>query len=472
MTGMLRVISKRLSSLYRIKKGDKHLPENYRPISLTSVISKLLEHIICHTMLSHLENNNILTDLNHGFRSGYSCETQLLITADDLLKAQNNKSQVDLAILDFSKAFDTVPHDKLLHKLSSYGIKDPLLTWLTNFLTTRQMKVVLEGTQSEETHVDSGVPQGTVLGPLLFLIHINDLPTRVRSQVRLFADDCLLYRAIRNIKDHIQLQEDLKALEDWAKDWGMRFNAKKCYILSINNKTNHFYTLNNTTLKQVTSNPYLGITISQDLKWTEHISKITSKASSMLGLLRRNLKSCPLQCKRTAYLSLVRSTLEYGATVWNPYKEEDVKRLEKVQRRGARFITGDYKSTTTGCVTKMLADNDLQSLQERRKHLRLALLFKVINNKIPALPPTKFLTPKPPGRKVTAKTYKDHITTNIVSNHTHNNTIPYKIPQATTPQYKNSFFVKTVIDWNHLDNTTATSTNIETFRSRLVSMHY
>ena len=455
------------------KKGDKHLPENYRPISLTSVISKLLEHIICHSMLNHFDENNILTDLNHGFRSGYSCETQLLITANDLLQTQNKNQQTDLAILDFSKAFDTVPHNKLIHKLSSYGIQGPLLTWLTNFLTQRRMKVVLEGEHSEETDVKSGVPQGTVLGPLLFLVHINDLPTRVKSQVRLFADDCLLYRAIKSARDHITLQEDLLALQTWASDWGMRFNAKKCYILSINNKSSHFYTLNNTTLQQVTSNPYLGITISQDLKWSQHIAKTANKANSTLGLLRRNLKFCPKEAKRTAYLSMIRSTLEYGAVVWDPYKEEDIKRLERVQKRGVRFITGDYKSRTTGCVTEMLANEKLEPLKHRRRHLRLALLFKIIEEKIPALPPADFLTPKPQTRrKIKPTYYPDHVTTNIVTNQAHNNTRPYTVPRGRTDQYKHSFFVQTVLDWNHLDNTTVTCSTVEAFRSRLATTSY
>jgi len=211
------------------KKGDKHLTENYRPISLTSVISKLLEHIICRNLLDHLEKNNILTRLNHGFRSGHSCETQLLLTSNDLLKSYDAGTQVDIGILDFSKAFDTVPHDKLLYKLDRYGIKGSLHAWLTSFLTHRHMRVVLEGVPSEETPVISGVPQGTVLGPLLFLCHINDLPDRVKSQVRLFADECLIYREIKTPQDHIILQQDLYSLESWARSWGMSFNAMKCY---------------------------------------------------------------------------------------------------------------------------------------------------------------------------------------------------------------------------------------------------
>ncbi|KAL8561533.1 hypothetical protein ACOMHN_057227 [Nucella lapillus] len=137
------------------KKGDKHAAENYRPISLTSVINKLLEHIICRNILTHLEKHDILTNLNHGFRSGYSCDTQLLLTSHDLLQSYDHQRQVDVAILDFSKAFDTVPHKRLLHKLKSYGIRGSLHTWITNFLVHRKMSVVIEGDSSEETTVDS-----------------------------------------------------------------------------------------------------------------------------------------------------------------------------------------------------------------------------------------------------------------------------------------------------------------------------
>lgn len=151
--------------------------------------------------MCHLESNKILTDLNHGFRSGYSCETQLLTTSNDLYKNLEKGLQTDIIILDFSKAFDTCPHEELLYKLNNYGIDGKILRWLRTFLTRRSMKVVLNGEQSKQVPVLSGVPQGTVLGPLLFLCHINDLPSRVKSQVRLFADDCLLYRPIKNLED-------------------------------------------------------------------------------------------------------------------------------------------------------------------------------------------------------------------------------------------------------------------------------
>ena len=196
------------------KKGDVHLPENYRPVSLTSVSCKILEHIICKHLLNHLEKHKILTKLNHGFRSGFSCETQLLVTLNDFLKANDQGLQTDVIILDFSKAFDTVPHAELLHKLKHYVINSTVLEWLKSFLTKRYMRVVVEGEHSKSVYVESGVPQGTVLGPLLFLCHINDLPDSVSSSVRLFADDCLLYRTIKTQEDHLKLQNDLISLEN------------------------------------------------------------------------------------------------------------------------------------------------------------------------------------------------------------------------------------------------------------------
>ena len=332
------------------KKGDNHASRNYRPVSLTSVPCKLLEHVICKHMLKHLERHKVVTSLNHGFRSGYSCETQLLVTLHDLMKSYDAELQTDV----FSRAFDTVPHNKLLHKLDDYGVRGSINRWLEMFLTQRKMKVVTQG-----------VPQGTVLVPLLFLCYINDLQDSVRSSVRLLADDCLLYRNIRTQQHHTIHQEDLQKLEVWVKDWEMRFSAKKCYILNIKNKSQRYYNRSNHILQQVQNNPYLGLQIFDDLKWTTHITNVTKKANSTLGFLRRNLKYCPKDCKKTACISLVRSTMENRAMVWDPYTTVDTNKLERIQRRAARFITGDYKSREEGSVAKMLAELELESLQSR-----------------------------------------------------------------------------------------------------------
>ena len=165
--------------------------------------------------MSRLEQQKICTNLNHGFRSDFSTETQLLTTTNDPLMSFDKGKQVDMTALDLSKAFDTVPHDRF-HKLIRYGVTGTLHTWLTCFLTERTMQVVVEGTSSSSTTVDSGVPQGTVLGPLLFLCHINNLPGIFKSQVCLYADDCLIYREINDFKEHHTLQEDLKSLESLA----------------------------------------------------------------------------------------------------------------------------------------------------------------------------------------------------------------------------------------------------------------
>ena len=449
------------------KKGDKHAAENYRPVSLTSVPCKLLEHIICRHILKHLQKHKVLTSLNHGFRSGYSCETQLLITINDFMKAFDAGHQIDVAILDFSKAFDTVPHKKLLSKMEAYGIRGDINNWLNMFLTQRKMKVVVEGEQSEEVTVDSGVPQGTVLGPLLFLCHINDLPDAVKSQVRLFADDCLLYRTIKSEKDHQILQDDLKNLENWANDWGMRFNAKKCYIMSIRSKSQRFYSLNGHILQQVQNNPYLGLQISDDLKWTTHITNVAKKANSTLGFLRRNLKYCPLECRKTAYISLVRSTMEYGGIVWDPYTETNINKLERIQKQAARFITGDYKSREEGCVTNMLNKLELQDLKGRRTSQKLIFLYKVVEGLVPAIEPEDYLKRSRQRRAITARKFDDYQTTNIIEKQVRNNSKCFDIPPSKTQQYSNSFFVKTLIDWNHLEDSVVCAPSVESFKSAL-----
>ena len=449
------------------KKGDRHKAENYRPVSLTSVTGKLLEHIICRELLNHLERYNILTSLNHGFRAGFSCETQLILTLHDLLQAYDKGEQMDVCILDFSKAFDTVPHDKLLYKLGEYGVRGPVHKWLTSFLTKRHMRVVVEGEHSKSVTVDSGVPQGTVLGPVLFLCHINDLPECVKSQVRLFADDCLLYRKINSQEDHNILQNDLAAADKWATDWGMRFNAKKCYVMSIRPKSTHFYQLSNEILKQVAQNPYLGVQIANDLKWANHIQNISGKASSTLGLLKRNLKHCPEISKRLAYISLVRSTLEYGATIWDPYYVKDIIQLERIQRRAVRFIISDYLTKTEGFITNKLQDLNLETLQERRKQLRLVLFYKVVNGHVPAINPEDYLTKVTGRRRAKPSIYKDCVVLKQFDRSVRKHNNCYQTTAGRTEQFRNSFFIRTVVDWNNLDETSISAETINKFKSAL-----
>ena len=287
------------------------------------------------------------------------------------------------------------------------------------------------------------------------------------STVRLFADDCLLYRSIRNMDDHLALERDLQQLETW----GMGFNAKKCYLMSINQKSAHFYQQDDQILQQVPDNPYLGVTLSDDMKWNSHINKISKKANSTLGFLKRNLKHCPQDSRRTAYLSLVRSTLEYSSIVWDPYLQKDTDKLEKVQLRAARFITGNYTSRDQGCVSQMLAELNLPPLQDRRKANRLTFFFKVV----PAMQSHDFLTPVLGKRLMKSKQYTDCVTSNIIDKQSTNNCKCFKTVQCKTEIFKNSFFPRTqnivsqffprtIIDWNHLDDNIVRAETVDSFR--------
>ena len=280
------------------KKGDRYCAANYRPISLTSLPCKIMEHIICSNIFSHLEEHGILCDEQHGFRQKRSCETQLITAVNDFTIALNNSEQVDAIFLDLSKAFDTVPHKRLCNKLSFYGIRGALLRWIESFLTNRTQQVIIKDKSSDPLPVLSGVPQGSVLGPLLFICYINDIPNNISSTIRLYADDALLYRSIHNEKDVYALQNDLDLLTSWAAEWQMTFNPKKTEFLRITNKINPLesqYYLLNTPIPTVSHAKYLGVIIDKNLNWKQHVNMVTSKANSTRGFLQRNLAKCPIQ---------------------------------------------------------------------------------------------------------------------------------------------------------------------------------
>ena len=215
------------------KKGEKSAAANYRPISLTCILCKVMEHIIASNVVKHLDTNGLMYDLQHGFRERRSCETQLVSLIEDLARKTSQRKQTDLILLDFSKAFDKVNHSKLLLKLHSYGIRNATLRWIRAFLSNRQQKVVVEGEESDSVPVTSGVPQGSVLGPILFLAYINDLPKDIVSQVRLFADDTAIYLTLDSKSDSDTLQKDLDRLQTWEARWDMEFNPSKCQVIRV-----------------------------------------------------------------------------------------------------------------------------------------------------------------------------------------------------------------------------------------------
>ena len=242
--------------------------------------------------MEHLQKNHILTDQQHGFRHGFSCQTQLVALVEDLLHNMDNRCQIDLIFLDFAKAFDRVPHQRLLSKLSTYGIAGNILQWIRAWLTQRSQQVVLDGSCSASAPVKSGVPQGTVMGPIMFLIYINDIVDNISSPIRLFADDCLLYRVIQSETDTADLQSDLDTLAHWSHIWQMEFNISKCIVINCTRAhtvISNTYVLQGQTLQSKLDHPYLGLTISNTMQWSHHITNISNKASKVLNFLRRNL---------------------------------------------------------------------------------------------------------------------------------------------------------------------------------------
>ena len=220
------------------KKGSKSDPLYYRPVSLTSVPCKVMEKLIKNEMIRHLETNDLFTKHQHGFTRNRSCITNLLESMDILTHALDNGFLTVIILLDsYAKAFDTVPHEELILKLKAYGFSGHLLNWLIDFLSNRRQRVVQGESMSEWKKVESGVPQGSVLGPLLFLIFINDMPELVHHIVKLFADDSKLLAVIKQDSDMFFLQEDIDALVEWADEWRMRFNFKKCKAMHISNRS-------------------------------------------------------------------------------------------------------------------------------------------------------------------------------------------------------------------------------------------
>lgn len=441
------------------KKGEKYRASNYRPISLTSIACKLLEHIIASSMMKHLEGNLILYDLQHGFRASRSCETQLLSLYNDLASSRHRKVQTDLIIMDFAKAFDKVSHKRLAIKLHHYGIRGTNLKWIENFLSDRTQRVLVEGMQSDSAPVTSGVPQGTVLGPILFLVFINDLPEWAKhSKIRLFADDCIIQKEIRSDQDCLLLQQDIDSIGRWEREWLMEFNPSKCQTLTIPTNSTpilHDYRLHDSILERPPENAtqYLGITIQADLKWNQHIQNVTAKASRTLGLLKRNIRVRETAPRELAYKALVRPQVEYASSVWDPPRNTNTQstrqsglahQVEMVQRRGARFVCRRYHNTSS--VSSMLEQLQWPTLEERRRTTRLCMFYKIVHGLV-------------------AISRDDHLTPSDSRTRGHDQR--FNGIHSNLACYRSSFFPRTVLEWNRLSPSTVEAETLDQFKSEL-----
>ena len=358
------------------KKGSRHLPENYRPISLTAILCKLMENFVRDKVVSHLINEKLLSKKQYGFISGRSTTTQLLYYLDECTKITAGGGTVDSIYLDFSKAFDTVPHRRLLGKLESYGIKGDLHNWIKAFLMDRTQEVVVNGSVSEPSPVISGIPQGTVLGPILFVVYINDLLDDISSGGLMFADDTKIYRQITSHEDSLLLQNDINKLENWSKIWQIHFNHDKCHVLTMGKFENihhaHRYVVYGNEMEHVFDEKDLGVTIDSELKFEEHISKKVRIANAIVGQMRRSFSYLDCDTFKRIYVAFVRPHLEYGEAVWSPHLARNIDALENVQVRATKLVDGLSKLNYSERLKRL----DLPTLVFRRRRGDIIEMFK------------------------------------------------------------------------------------------------
>lgn len=357
------------------KAGSRAEPGNYRPISLTSILGKLLEHIIASQMWDHIEEKDIITTKQHGFRKRLSTTTQLLHVVHNAGESINDKLNYNMVSFDFTKAFDKVCHNMLINKLYDYNFPTEIILWIQQWLTGRSSVVMVNSGVSKSFEVTSGVPQGSVLGPLLFLLFIDDLTQNIKSDIRLYADDALLCKNIQSDDDALAFQQDIHNMYEWSRRNRMMFNISKCVHMELNHETPQYhFCLNGQVIPQGTSIKYLGVTIDHKLKFSEHIGNIVKKGNQLLGMLTRCLNYANDKTKLVAFNAIVRPTVEYASQVWSPQAKNRIIAIDRVQRKGIRWI---YHLDKLDSVSECMIAHDVISLFDRRNALDLQLINKI-----------------------------------------------------------------------------------------------
>ena len=357
------------------KKGSRTATSNYRPVSLTSTVGKLLESIIARTIRNHLETFKLIKDSQHGFTKGRSCLTNLLSFFSEVYEAVDKDKAYDVVYLDFSKAFDRVPHERLIRKVEAHGIRGGLLKWIKAWLTGRKQRVSINGIKSDWATVTSGVPQGSVLGPLLFIIYINDLDVGINSNISKFADDTKIGRVMNSTEDNIVLQKDLDQLVEWSEKWQMKFNIEKCKVLKLGRLDNGSrYQLDNLDISISECERDLGVMVSKDLKPRQNCINVRNKANRVLGFISRSVSNRSASVIMQLYLALVRPHLDYAVQFWSPYYRMDINSLEGIQRRMTKMIHNIRNLPYEGRLKHL----NLHSLERRRVRGDLIEAFKWI----------------------------------------------------------------------------------------------
>ena len=374
------------------KKGSRSTPSNYRPISLTPHEIKIFERILRSKLMEFLEDNNMLSCKQHGFRKNKSCLSQLLQQYDTILNNLLDQNETDVIYLDFAKAFDKVDHQILLRKLENMGIKGKLLEWLKSFLSDRNQVVVVDGVLSFIALVISGVPQGTVLGPLLFLVYLNDIYDCLQfSELSSFADDSRIFKSISVADDSQFLQQDLFNVSSWSDNNNMQLHNDKFIYMNFNCRpanfslaTLPFYSENfryetssGDILEPSDSVSDLGITLADKFSWSPHVSILVKKAKQKAGWVLSIFKDRSPLVMKTLHKSLIRSLLEYGCPLWNGLSLENIRNIEAVQRS---FTNKIYCPSHVKNYWERLQFLNIMSLQRRRERYVILHMFKILNN--------------------------------------------------------------------------------------------
>ena len=430
------------------KKGKKNSPGNYRPVSLTSIICKVFESFIRDALCEHLTQNNLLSADQFGFCSGRSCVSQLLVTIDEWFTSIDKNVPVDAAYLDFRKAFDSVPHKRLISKLYGYGVRGSVLAWVTDFLTNRSQYVNVNNSCSDKVPVTSGVPQGSVLGPSLFVYYINDLPDVSTTPLKIFADDTKVYTPIQSNADHVNLQNSINQLVQWSEKWMIRFNSEKCKILHLGkNNPKHKYVIKEgdklSTLEETTCEKDLGVNIDPDLNFNNHIKLTIKKARRISGMILRNITYKSKSILIPLYKALIRPILEYGNAVWCPYLKKDIADIEKVQRHFTKRIH---------CAKNLEYEDRLRllqlpSLEFRRIRGDLIEVFKILNEKYDPVTTNSLLT----RQETVLRSNKFKLQKNRVA----------------TKRYLKFFSNRVINIWNKLPNCVVDTDDLNVFKNRI-----
>ena len=421
------------------KSGNRFDVKNYRPISLTSPVVKIMESIIVDQLDLYLQKYELIPRQQFGFLKGRSVEQNLLTCINDWSKALDNSETVDVVYLDFSKAFDKVPLKLLLMKLNSYGISGNLLRWIECFLSNRKFFVRVGNGFSDIFDVLSGVPQGSVLGPKLFLLYTADIPKSITSSCAMYADDIKVYNHISNAS---VLQNDINVIFDWGQQWGIPLNKSKCKVLRIGkDKSNINYQIQGECLSRVTEHNDLGVQIHRNLTWTNHIIKQVKKANLRMYTLYKTFSKKNISLMAKIFKTYVRPILEFANVVWYPNRIQDLETYEKVQRKFTRWCFGARRPNYNTRLKHM----KLITLSDRRLRGDLIHTFKILKL----------------GKE-------GHQIFQIRgSQRLRGHSLSLSVPKFKTDIMKNFFPVRVIKSWNRLPTEIIDVENVNLFKNRI-----